>query len=70
MRYFSWFLRAGIRLRRGYAPRRKNMHPVMLKENNAFKKLVAKDEAKAAAAAEGAVAVVVPDEEKKDEGQR
>jgi hypothetical protein len=50
--YRVWALKRllEIRLRREYAPRRKNMHPSLLKQNAAFKKLVAKDEAKAAKA--------------------
>lgn len=53
----------GIRLRRAYAPRRKNMHPVLLKQNAAFKILVAKDEAKTkAAAASGLVSEAAAEE--------
>ncbi|KAG7668867.1 hypothetical protein Ndes2526B_g00575 [Nannochloris sp. 'desiccata'] len=50
--YRVWVLKRllGIRLRREYAPRRKNMHPALLKQNAAFKRLVAKDETMNAAA--------------------
>lgn len=44
------FLCAGIKLHREYTPRRKNIHPALLKANKEFKRLVEKDEAAAFAA--------------------